>query len=86
MKNHIPTTRNIAKSGKMLNFGGFHLFQPHLGLIVYHSQSASCHIAKRYGPVLKRIWSTKSIGLTTQSDKKTVMWSPETTLLKTGRN
>jgi hypothetical protein len=40
-------TRNIAKSGEVLNWGGFSPFQLHLGLIVNHSQSASCHIANR---------------------------------------
>ena len=40
-------TRNIAKSGEVLNWNGFSPFQLHLGLIRYHSQSASCHIAKR---------------------------------------
>jgi hypothetical protein len=40
-----PTTRNIAKSGEVLNWSGFSPFQLHLGLIVNHSQSASCHIA-----------------------------------------
>ena len=41
-------TRNIAKSGEVLNWNGFSPFQLHLGLIRYHSQSASCHIAIRY--------------------------------------
>ena len=36
-------TRNIAKSGEVLNWNGFSPFQLHLGLIRYHSQSASCH-------------------------------------------
>ena len=40
-------TRNIAKSGEVLNCSGLHPFQLHLGLIVNHSQSASCHIAIR---------------------------------------
>ena len=40
-------TRNIAKSGEVLNWNGFSPFQLHLGLIRYHSQSASCHIAIR---------------------------------------
>ncbi len=40
-------TRNIAKSGEVINCGGFSPFQLHLGLIVNHSQSASCHIATR---------------------------------------
>jgi hypothetical protein len=44
-------TRNIAKSGEVLNWNGFSPFQLHLGLIRYHSQSASCHIAIRYGQV-----------------------------------
>jgi len=38
-------TRNIAKSGEVLNWGGFSPFQLHLDLIVNCSQSASCHIA-----------------------------------------
>jgi len=38
-------TRNIAKSGEVLNWSGFPPFQLHLGLIVNPSQSASCHIA-----------------------------------------
>ena len=41
-------TRNIAKSGEVLNWNGFSPFQLHLGLIRYHSQSASCHIAIRF--------------------------------------
>jgi len=41
-------TRNIAKSGEVLNWAGFSPFQLHLGLIVNRSQSASCHIAIRY--------------------------------------
>jgi hypothetical protein len=41
-------TRNIAKSGEVLNWNGFSPFQLHLGLIVNRSQSASCHIAIRY--------------------------------------
>jgi hypothetical protein len=40
-------TRNIAKSGEVLNCGGFSPFGLHYGLIEYRSQSASCHIAKR---------------------------------------
>ena len=40
-------TRNIAKSGEVLNWGGFNPFLLHLGMIVNHSQSASCHIATR---------------------------------------
>jgi hypothetical protein len=43
--NHDPLTRNIAKSGEVLNWSGFNPFQLHLGLIVNRSQSASCHIA-----------------------------------------
>jgi hypothetical protein len=38
-------TRNIAKSGEVLNLGGVSPFGHHLGLIVNRSQSASCHIA-----------------------------------------
>ena len=41
-------TRNIAKSGEVLNLGGVSPFGHHLGLIVNRSQSASCHIAQRY--------------------------------------
>ncbi len=40
-------TRNIAKSGAVLNLGGVSPFGHHLGLIVNRSQSASCHIAQR---------------------------------------
>ena len=40
-------TRNIAKSGEVLNWAGFSPFQLHLGLLVNRSQSASCHIAIR---------------------------------------
>ena len=47
-------TRNIAKSGEVLNWNGFSPFQLHLGLIRYHSQSASCHIAIRYAQAEKR--------------------------------
>jgi hypothetical protein len=43
-KQQLPT-RNIAKSGKVLNWSGLSPFQLHLGLIVNRSQSASCHIA-----------------------------------------
>ena len=46
-KIYDPLTRNIAKSGEVLNWNGFSPFQLHLGLIRYHSQSASCHIAIR---------------------------------------
>ncbi len=42
------TTHNIAKSGEVPNWSGFSPFQLHLGLIVYSSQSTSCHIAKRW--------------------------------------
>lgn len=42
-------TRNIAKSGEVLNWGGFSPFGLHLGLIVNRSQSASCHIATVIG-------------------------------------
>jgi hypothetical protein len=38
-------TRNIAKSGEVLVWSGFNPYQLHFGLIVNHSQSASCHIA-----------------------------------------
>ena len=41
-------TRNIAKSGEVLNCSSFTPFKLHLGLIVNHSQSASCHIAIRW--------------------------------------
>ncbi len=47
-KNRQCLTRNIAKSGEVLNWGGFSPFRLHLGLIVNHSQSASCHIAIRW--------------------------------------
>jgi hypothetical protein len=40
-------TRNIAKSGEVLNWSGFTTFKLHLGLIANYSQSASCHIAIR---------------------------------------
>jgi hypothetical protein len=40
-------TRNIAKSGEVLNWSGFTPFKLHLGLIANYSQSASCHIAIR---------------------------------------
>ena len=43
--NNEPLTRNIAKSGEVLNCSGFSPFQLHLGSILNHSQSASCHIA-----------------------------------------
>ncbi len=48
MKTTEMLTCNIAKSGEVLNFGGVSPFGHHLGLIRYHSQSASCHIAIRY--------------------------------------
>jgi len=38
-------TSNIAKSGEVINWGGFSPFRLHLGLIVNGSQSASCHTA-----------------------------------------
>jgi len=49
MKNHKAQwlTRNIAKSGEVHNWSGFSPFGLLLGLIVYHSQSASYHIAIR---------------------------------------
>jgi hypothetical protein len=47
-------TRNIAKSGEVLNWGGFNPVQLHLGLIVNRSQSASCHIAIRWQPYKKQ--------------------------------
>ena len=47
-------TRNIAKSGEVLNWNGFSPFQLHLGLIRYHSQSASCHIAIRCRPIVEK--------------------------------
>jgi hypothetical protein len=37
----------------VLNWNGFSPFQLHLGLIRYHSQSASCHIAIRYMPPVR---------------------------------
>jgi hypothetical protein len=47
MKTTEMLTRNIAKSGEVLNWRGFTPFQLHLGLTVNRSQSASCHIASR---------------------------------------
>ena len=47
MKTTEMLTRNIAKSGEVLNWSGFTPFQLHLGLIENQSQSASCHIAQR---------------------------------------
>jgi len=47
INNVLGLTRNVAKSGKVLIWSVIRLFQLHLGLIVNHSQSASCHIAKR---------------------------------------
>ena len=47
-------TRNIAKSGEVLNWAGFSPFQLHLGLIVNRSQSASCHIAQRCASAKKK--------------------------------
>jgi len=47
MKTTEMLTRNIAKSGLVLNLRGFSSWQIHLGLIVNRSQSASCHIAIR---------------------------------------
>ena len=49
MKTTEMLTRNIAKSGKVLNWSDFSPFQLYLGLIVKRSQSASCHIAICYG-------------------------------------
>jgi hypothetical protein len=48
IKNLQLPTRNIGKSGVVLNWGSYSPFKLHLGLIVYHSQFASCHIAIRY--------------------------------------
>jgi len=45
VKNAQLVTCNIAKSGEVLNWGDLQPFQLHLSLIVYLSQSASCHIA-----------------------------------------
>jgi hypothetical protein len=47
-------TRNIAKSGEELNWGGFIPFQHQLGLIMNRSQSASCHIATVVATIIKR--------------------------------
>ena len=47
-------TRNIAKSGEVLNLGGVSPFGHHLGLIVNRSHSASCHIATRCASVKKK--------------------------------
>ena len=47
MNNSQLTTRNIAKSGEVRNWGGVSPYQIHLGLIENYSQSASCHIAIR---------------------------------------
>ena len=64
MKNIQPLTRNIAKSGEVLDWGSFSPFQLHLGLIVNRSQSASCHIAQRYAQVtLKTITSMQNDSL-----------------------
>ena len=41
MKTTEMLTRNIAKSGEVLNLGGVSPFGHHLGLIRYHSQSAT---------------------------------------------
>lgn len=53
-------TRNIAKSGEVLNWGGFSPFQLQLGLIVNRSQSASCHIANRCWQLKKTTYTTKN--------------------------
>ena len=45
MKTTEMLTRNIAKSGEVLNWGSFSPFQLYLGLIEDCSQSATCHIA-----------------------------------------
>ena len=54
MKNIQPLTRNIAKSGEVLDWGSFSPFQLHFGLIVNRSQSASCHIATVVRQLKKR--------------------------------
>jgi len=41
MNNAPPITRNIAKSGEVHIWDGFHPFQLHFGLIRNHSQSAT---------------------------------------------
>ena len=46
-KTNETLTRNIAKSGEVLNWSDFTPFKLHFGLIVNRSQSASCHIAQR---------------------------------------
>jgi hypothetical protein len=62
VNNVLLLTRNIAKSGEVLNWGGFSPFQLHFGLIVNRSQSASCHIAIRYAALEKT--EPADIGLT----------------------
>ena len=52
-KQQLPT-RNIAKSGEVRNWGVFSPSRLHLGLIVNRSQSASCHIAKRWQQARKK--------------------------------
>jgi hypothetical protein len=49
MKKLRLPTRNIAKSGEVINWNGFSPFQLLLWLILNHSQSVSCHIAIRSG-------------------------------------
>jgi hypothetical protein len=53
-------TRNIAKSGEELNWGGFIPFQHQLGLIMNRSQSASCHIATVTAKHEKRVGAENS--------------------------
>jgi len=45
----------------VLNWSGFNPFQLHLGLIANRSQSASCHIANRYAPVVEEYKETLKI-------------------------
>ncbi len=48
MKTTEMLTRNIAKSGEVLNnWNGFTPFKSHLGLIVNRLQPASCHVVIR---------------------------------------
>jgi hypothetical protein len=54
------TTRNIAKSGEVLNWSGLSPFQLHLGLIVNRSQSASCHIATVEASLKRSLTQTKN--------------------------
>ncbi len=71
--NETPT-RNIAKSGIGIISGLYSPFQRCIGLIVNHSQSTSCHIAKRYSALEE--WKSRIILLTLRYENKDTAYKP----------